>query len=148
MPPAGIRSPAWHVIILGVKTWLSTLETVNLFQLWVNSSTDSWVTRESKPEQKNPVRRRPRKRIVLSSSGTISGCCGRTSGRSTEDPSTLTSGHCGNPTYGSDTALEKATGNHSNTFPRKQPWQLCHACRQGSDATRRHYLTSIYCWQQ
>ena len=35
--------------------------------------------------------------------------------------STFTSGHCGNPTYGSDTALEKATGNHSSrpTLPKK-----------------------------
>ena len=43
----------------------------------------------SKPKQENPVRRMPRKRIVLSSSGTIRGCCGRTSGRSTEDPHLL-----------------------------------------------------------
>ena len=30
-------------------------------------------------------------------------------------------------------------------FPRKQQWQLCHACRQGSDATQRHYI-SILTW--
>ena len=43
--------------------------------------------------------------------------------------------------HGSDTTLETILV----PFPRKQPWQLCHGCRQGSDATRRHYLSNSNC---
>ena len=54
--------------------------------------------------------------------------------------SILTSGHCGNPTYGSDTALEKATGNHSSTLPKKTtlaalPWL---SPRVGCDSTAQY----------
>ena len=55
---------------------------------------------------------------IVGSSGTISGSCGRTSGRSTEEPHLL-QGIVETLHNGSDTALENATGNHSSTLPKK-----------------------------
>ena len=52
--------------------------------------------------------------------------------------------YCVHPTYGSDTALDnldKATGNHSGTLPKRTTMAAtrnCHGCRHGSDTTRTH----------